>query len=194
MNHQQILNFLATAEKLKSILRHNWTTTGRQESSAEHSWQMALFFILLNDLSELKVDPIKTLKMIIIHDLVEINYGDVPGFWKDTKPDEHNQLKQLEAHGAKKLFDQLPSPLNHEYYQLWEEFEEGKSSEAKLAQALDKIETILQHINSGPQYWSRDERGKHMLNYADPAVERLADPDVTKLWQLIQEKVKKIDH
>src|ERR1700741_2960386 len=86
----RILNFLALSERLKLELRHSWLSNGRQESVAEHSWQMALMALLMHRHLEHPVDIAKTLKMILVHDLVEAEVGDVPFF-------ETGERKRLKA-------------------------------------------------------------------------------------------------
>lgn len=183
---KEIIQFLTEAEKLKSTLRHNWTTTGRQESVAEHSWRLALFLIILQDLHKYKIDVLKTLKMSLVHDLPEIIDGDIPGFEK-KKSDTEKEIKN-----AEKIFNILPAPLNKEYYGLVQEYEKGKSGEAKLVKALDKIEAQLQHLESGPDYWTVEEKGEHMLTYPNKCLEALGEESVNKIWELIKKELKKL--
>jgi len=184
---EQVVKFLSTVEKLKTTLRHNWTTTGRQESVAEHTWRVALFFIIVQDLYKYDVDVVKVLKMIIVHDIPELVAGDIPAFESKRKKKKMNEILS-----AKKVFRQLPSPLNKEYFDLFKEFEEGVSPEAKLAEALEKIESQLQHLDSGPTYWSDKEKGAHMLNYPNKALKRLDDKRIQKIWDIVKEKIDKL--
>src|SRR5260221_12296014 len=108
MNEEKLFTFLTEIEKLKSTLRHCWTRDGRHESSAEHSWRMAIFFMLAHDMFDLQVDFKKLIKMILIHDLPEIEFGDIPAFIKDSDPVRHKAHKEREALAAKKLFNLLP--------------------------------------------------------------------------------------
>lgn len=193
-DYQRILTFLGEAEKLKSTLRHNWTTTGRQEDSAQHSWRAALFFIIMHELRPLDVDPYKTIMMLLIHDLPETGYGDIPGFVKDTNVDEHTQHKLREAEAAKQLYALLPSSIGEKFTALQEEFERGETKEARAAKALEKVESQLQHLESGPHYWSDEERGEHMLTYPDKAVDTLADTHIAAVWKLIRAEIHKITY
>lgn len=186
----QILDFLGEAEKLKSTLRHNWMTSGRQEDSSQHSWRAALFFIVANELFELKgVDAFKTVTMLIIHDLSEATYGDIAAFEKDINKEAHAQHKLREQQAAREIFAKLPSPLAEKFTALQEEFEAGETAEAKLAQALEKIESQLQHQESGPMYWSNEERGDHMLHYPDKVLAKLDNPDIQNIWNIIYDKI-----
>ncbi len=189
-----LIAFLNEAEKLKSTLRHNWMTSGRQEDSSQHSWRAALFFIVAQELWRFKVDPYKTLTMLILHDLPEATYGDIPGFKKETDLDAHTQHKLREQEAARQLYGLLPEHLAKHFIDLQEEFEKGQSPEAKIAQALEKIETQLQHLESGPQYWSDEERGEHMLNYPNKAVNNLNDEHIAAIWKIIQQEIHKLTY
>jgi putative hydrolase of HD superfamily len=186
----QLLSFLGEAEKLKSTLRHNWMTSGRQEDSSQHSWRAALFFIIAHELFQFEgIDAYKTLVMLTIHDLPEATYGDIPAFAKDSDLAGHTQHKLREQQAARELYAKLPSPLAEKFTALQEEFEAGETPEAKLAQALEKIESQLQHQESGPKYWSDEERGDHMLHYPDKALAKLNNPDIQAIWQIIYDKI-----
>lgn len=184
---KKIIDFLSEIEKVKSTLRHNWTRTGRQESSAEHSWRSAIFLSLIQDVYKFDIDTAKALKMMLIHDIPELIDGDIPGFQQaGTNKKEKEQLN------AQKIFGMLPPPLNKEYLELFEEFEAGESPEAKLLHALEKIETQLQHLDSGPQYWCEEESGDHMLNYPQKVLDRLNDERINNIWESIKAEIKKI--
>jgi putative hydrolase of HD superfamily len=186
---QKLLAFLGEAEKLKSTLRHNWMRSGRQEDSAQHSWRAALFFMIAQDLYQFDVDPYKTLAMLVMHDLPEVTNGDIAAFVKDSDPDAHARHKQREHEAAKELYAKLPEPAREKMLKLYEEYEDNTSLEARLAHALEKIESQLQHQESGPKYWGEEERGEHMLHYPDKALAELDDPRVTAIWTLVYDKI-----
>ena len=188
----KIIKFLQTIEKLKSTLRHNWTKSGKQESSAEHSWRIAVFFMLVQESYGYDIDVIKTFKMILIHDIPELMHGDIPGFEKDIHVKKFTNHKERELEDAKTIFSQLDDPLGTDLFNLFVEFETGTSKEARLAQALDKVESQLQHLDSGPNYWSEEERGEHMLHYPDNALNKLNDPDISKIWEIIKNEIVEI--
>lgn len=158
MNHQkQILNFLHEAEKLKSVLRHSWLSSGRRESTAEHTWRMALMAMLLHPYLKKKPDLFKTLKMVLAHDLVEVYAGDV-AIWKRLKSGKLKLLKQRkEQEAIKKLSRMLPGKQGKEIKDLWLEFESRKSSEAKFAQALDRLEVKIQHQEADIKFLRKTE-------------------------------------
>ncbi|HWY78726.1 MAG TPA: HD domain-containing protein [Candidatus Sulfotelmatobacter sp.] len=191
---EKIIQFLREAEKLKSTLRHNWTTTGRQEDSSQHSWRAALFFIIAQRIFHFDVDPYKTVTMLIIHDMPELKYGDIAGFVKDLDPKAHKEHKLREAQAARVLYSMLPSPVGEEFIIMQEALEKGESKEAKVAQAIEKIESQLQHLESGPEYWSDEERGYHMLHYPDNVLKKLNDPHINKIWKLIYDEIYKLTY
>jgi putative hydrolase of HD superfamily len=141
-----ILDFLRAAERLKTTTRSAWTSAGRSESVAEHTWRLCLMaMVLAPDFPG--IDLAKLMKICVIHDLGEAIGGDVPapeqarraatGGWPGKAADERRDLLKLLA--------PLPDELRAEISALWDEYEAATSTEARLAKALDKLETILQH-------------------------------------------------
>jgi len=135
-----ILDFLRSAERLKVTRRSAYTSEGKPESVAEHTWRLCLMaLVLAGRLPE--VDFSKLIKICIIHDLGEAIGGDIPAPRQDAvagkSAQERNDLLQL--------LMPLPTSLQEEITGLWDEYEAARSPEAKLAKALDKLETILQH-------------------------------------------------
>lgn len=190
MKEEKLYLFLTEMEKLKSTLRHCWTRDKRHESSAEHSWRIAVFFMLAYDMFDFKdIDFKKLMKMILLHDAPELGYGDIPGFVKDLDPQKHKAHKDREALFAKKLFKMLPKNVSEDYISLFNEFEEGNSKEARLGKALDRIETMLQHLEGGIETWSEEEKGEHMLHYPDKEVNKLNNKHVSKIWKIIYQKL-----
>lgn len=135
-----ILAFLRAAERLKTITRTGWTSTGEQESVAEHSWRLCLMAMLLYGNAP-GVQLARLLKMCLIHDLGEAISGDVPA--PAQTPGENKAVQ--ERADLLQLIAPLPADLRHEILDLWDEYEAAGSPEAKLAKGLDKLETLLQH-------------------------------------------------
>ena len=135
-----ILAFLRAAERLKTVTRSGWTSTGKPESVAEHTWRLGLMAMLLYGRAP-GVDLARLLRMCLIHDLGEAIRGDVPAPAQATpgakSADERADLLELTA--------PLPAALREEIVGLWDEYEAAQSGEARLAKGLDKLETILQH-------------------------------------------------
>jgi len=137
-----ILDFMALAERLKCELRHSWLSSGRQESVAEHCWQMALMAMLMHRHLAHPVDLGRTLKMILTHDLVEALVGDVPFF--DTS--ERRTMKaEREREAIEVIRGKLDAPTGQELHDLWYEFEHRQTPEAKFAGSLDHLEVQIQH-------------------------------------------------
>jgi len=135
-----VLTFLRAAERLKTVTRSGWTSTGQPESVAEHTWRLCLMAMLLYGHAP-GVDLARLLKMCLVHDLGEAIGGDIPApaqaAGRDKADRERADLLQLTA--------SLPRALQDEILELWDEYEATSSPEAKLAKGLDKLETILQH-------------------------------------------------
>ncbi|WP_077609948.1 HD domain-containing protein [Clostridium sp. Marseille-P2415] len=146
MNPQELIKFLGILEKLKCNTRHNWTTNGRQESVAEHSWRLAVMAMLMEkDFPELHMD--KVIRMCLIHDWGEALTGDIPAFEK-TGEDE-----AVEDEAVRSLLERLPEHLNASVAPLFEEMARCETKEARLCKALDKIETLIQHNEAGTKTW-----------------------------------------
>ncbi|MDX2184001.1 MAG: HD domain-containing protein [Gemmatimonadaceae bacterium] len=136
-----LLAFLTECERLKTALRSGWTSAGRRESVAEHTWRLMMLALVIHP-SVPEADLFRVLKICLVHDLGEAIGGDVPapeqaarGGVKGT--DERRDLQTLIA--------PLPAALATEILALWDEYEAASTAEARLAKALDKLETILQH-------------------------------------------------
>lgn len=142
----QILGFIDEIEKLKMVYRQNMTIDGaRQENSAEHSWHLAIMALLLTDFASAKtIDLLKVVKMLLIHDLVEIDTGDT--FLYDIKQNESKNERELET--AKRLFGMLPEDLGSDLFSLWNEFEKRDTPEAKYAASLDAFQPLANHLLS----------------------------------------------
>lgn len=151
-----ILDLLKLAEGLKRELRHSWLSDGRRESVAEHSWQMALMAMVMHRHLEHPVDLTRTLQMIIVHDLVEAEVGDVPFF----ETGERKEKKaEREAAAMEKIRDLLGGDGGTDLAELWWEFEARETPEAKFAGALDNLEVQLQHNLADFSTWEEVEYG-----------------------------------
>ena len=136
-----LIEFFKETERLKVELRTAWLSNGKRESVAEHSWRMGLIALCLLNF-EVGIDAAKVLKMCIIHDLGEAHEGDVSAIAKE------NQVQKIyrETKCMNKMLENLKSFLKHEVLQLWNEYNAGYSKESKFVHAVDKIETLIQHI------------------------------------------------
>ena len=131
--------FLALVERLKDTLRNSRTSTGRTESTAEHTWRLALMALLLGP--ELGVDASRLLRICLVHDLAEAVTGDLPA----PAPRRAGVKQAREREALATLTMTLPSRQRADLFALWEEYETGSTPEGRLAKGLDKLETILQH-------------------------------------------------
>jgi len=135
-----VLEFLRAAEQLKTTYRSGWTSAGRSESVAEHTWRLCLMSMMFAD-SFPEVDFARLVKICVIHDLGEAIGGDIPAIHQ--VPGESKAAQERED--LLQLLRPLPERLRAEITALWDEYEAAASPEAKLAKALDKLETIMQH-------------------------------------------------
>lgn len=151
---QQQIQFIKEIDKLKTILRQTQIMNGsRQENSAEHSWHFALSLLLLAEYSSQEIDLLKSLKMAIIHDLVEIYAGDT--FVYDEKAQQ--QKLELEKAAANKLFALLPEDQSLPLHELWLEYEEQLSPESQFAQAVDRLLPILCNLENKGFSWRKHQ-------------------------------------
>ena len=134
------LRFLREAERLKDTLRSAYTTSGRTESVADHSWRLCLLAMTFAEQLP-DVDMLKLMKMCVLHDLGEAIDGDIPAPEQDAMAPK----SEKERNDFLSLLAPLPDPVRAEFLSLWDEYENGESAEARVAKALDKVETILQH-------------------------------------------------
>ncbi|QXE02750.1 HD family hydrolase [Terribacillus sp. DMT04] len=153
-----ILNVLNLAEKLKFEMRHSWLSNGRQESVAEHTWRVGLMAVLLEPYIEEQMDMAKLLKMIMIHDLVEAEARDVPAFDTLYDADRKEQKRLAEYAAIKNIETMLDEAPGSDLRQLWLEFEAKETFEAKVANALDKLEAQLQHNEADMDTWLEVEK------------------------------------
>ena len=150
MEPQALLSALHVAERLKDVTRHCHTSGGRHESTAEHSWRLALMaYWLRDDFPELDMD--RVVRMCLIHDLGEAFTGDIPSFLK-TGADEAREEDLLFA-----WVRTLPEPFAGDMAELYREMAARQTPEAKLYKALDNLEAVIQHNESDLSTWSENE-------------------------------------
>ncbi|MEH2413721.1 HD domain-containing protein [Nostoc sp.] len=142
----QQIQFIIEIDRLKQVMRQTLLTDGsRRENSAEHSWHLAVMAIALAEYAPEGVDIFHAIKMLLIHDLVEIDAGDT--FCYDVQGNESKA--EREAQAALRLFGLLPADQGRELRLLWDEFEAGETLTAKFAVALDRIQPLLQNQQNG---------------------------------------------
>lgn len=189
MNH--LLNqieFIREIDKLKYIFRKTkLINSDRPENDAEHSWHLAMMAIVLAGHANEPIDLEKVMKMVLIHDIVEIDSGDV--FAYDTTKSHDNFDEELKA--ARRIFGILPEEQAEEFINLWIEFEEMKTPESKFARALDRLEPLLQNASNNGGTWREFD-----VKYDKVIEKKKAIKDGSEeLWkfakQLIDESVEK---
>ncbi len=144
------IEFIKEIDKIKYIIRKTkLMNSDRPENDAEHSWHLAMMAIVLAEHSNEPIDVSKVVKMVLIHDIVEIDSGDV--FMYDTTKSHDNFDEELKA--AKRIFGILPKQQADEFINLWLEFEEMKTPESKFARAVDRLEPLLQNASNNGGTW-----------------------------------------
>ena len=142
--------FIKEIDKIKYIQRKTKLFgSDRRENDAEHSWHLAMMAVVLAEHARQPVDVLKVIKMVLIHDLVEIDAGDT--FLYDTQKNHDNTDEERSA--AERIFGMLPAGQGEELKALWEEFEAGASAEAAFAKSLDRLEPILQNASNKGGTW-----------------------------------------
>lgn len=181
----QRLAFLTELEKLKAVTRMNRTLDERAENSAEHTWHVCMCALMLAPYASDDVDMLTVIRMLLIHDIVEIDAGDVWLFAKDQGAKFEN-----EHQAAQRIFGMLPPADAQEYVQLWLTFETKATAEAKFAAVIDSIQPLLNHLvtadaDNGPSVPATlvKEKKAHIESFAPelwPMVLDLIDQGVAK--------------
>ena len=178
MNFDSLLNALHVAERLKDTTRHSYTSNGRHESVAEHTFRLTLMaYFMKDEFPEVDID--RVIKMCLIHDMGEAFTGDIPAFEK-TAADEETEKRLLYD-----WVDDLPTPYNTEMVALYREMEEQQTLEAKLFKALDGLEAVIQHNEAALSTWSDNEYEVN-LTYAEDKCE--FSPYLRNLRSVIKEE------
>ena len=147
---RQQIEFLIEIDKLKSVFRQSFLAdSSRKENDAEHSWQLALAAVVLEEHAATPIDLLRVIKMVLIHDLVEIDAGDVIVYDRAARAAQADK----ERAAADRIYSMLPTAQGGELRKMWEEFEARQTPEAKFAAALDRLLPILLNIQSGGKTW-----------------------------------------
>lgn len=186
------VNFIKEIDKLKYIQRKTKLfNSDRNENDAEHSWHLAMMTIVLAEHSDKPIDVLKVLKMVLIHDIVEIDAGDV--FLYDTTKSHTNTDEELIA--AERIFGLLPTEQAEEFIAIWKEFEEGVTDEAKFAKSMDRFEPLLQNTSNNGGTWKEfnvpyqqvydkkkaiKEGSETIWNYAENLINESVDKGILK--------------
>ncbi len=149
---EQQLNFILEIDKLKQIMRrtrllHGGEELGRFENTAEHCWHITLMAVVFAEHSNEPVDLVRVIRMLLVHDVVEIDAGDTPAFG------EQGSKEELEAAGAERIFGLLPADQRDEFIGLWREFEGRETAESRYANAVDRFLPTFQNIQNQGGSW-----------------------------------------
>ena len=144
--------FLTEADKLKQVLRGNTLTDGsRRENTGEHSWHLSLYALVMADQAGPGVSIDRVLRMLILHDLVEIDAGDAP----IHGPFDPAEMARKERAAADRIFGLLPADLRDDFRALWDEFEAAETPDAVFAKSLDRVQPVVQNLASGGGTWAQ---------------------------------------
>lgn len=183
------LDFALEMDKQKGIGRQTYILNAlRKENDAEHGWHLAIMTLLLSEYSNEKIDVSRTVAMVIIHDVVEIDAGDT--FAYDNEGNETKRERELKA--ADRIFSILPKDQEEYFRGLWEEFEEKKTPEAKFANAMDSLQPLmLNNAADGLTWREHNVEAKNVLNRAEKKI-RAGSEELYK-WavNMIEENIKK---
>jgi len=176
------LPFLIEIDRLKLVERQSRLVGGgRRENSAEHSWHLALFALMLG--KDRPIDLLKTVKMLLIHDLVEIDAGDTPLHSSDRQ-----DKLEAETAAARRIFGLLPPDHGLEYGALWEEFETGRNAEAVFARSIDRLQPLLLNLINKGGTWAENDVSEQTVIERYGRVISAALPD---LWPEIRQLVRR---
>lgn len=149
---EQQMQFLIEIDKLKTIIRRNYLTDGsRRENDAEHSWHLAMMVMVLAEYFE-PIDIERVLKMVLIHDIVEIYAGDTFAYDMEA----HSDKEEREKEAARKIFSLLPEGQCKGFHELWQEFEDKLTNEALCAAIVDRLQPIILNICSNGKTWKEN--------------------------------------
>ncbi len=184
-NLEKIIEFLHEIGNLKKTMRFGANDLIKGDSSADHSWRLALMTFVMAEELNLEIDVLRAMKIALIHDLAEAITGDIDIRIIAAKKMTKEQKEKMEMEAFENLRKSLPYDLGKEVYELWKEYENGSSSEGKYIKALDKLETQLKIIEEGYKVYDSPEL---IANYPNKAVENF--PELTPVLKIIKEKLK----
>jgi putative hydrolase of HD superfamily len=180
---EQQITFLNEADKLKSVVRATeLCDNSRYENSAEHSWHLTLYALVLADQAGPDVDISRVIKMLILHDLVEIDAGDNPIFGDY----DANAMEAQEKIAADRIFGLLPNDLGRDLRVVWDEFEAAMTPTAQFAKSLDRFQPPMQNLQSGGGSWIDYDVSQQMITDRVGSKIAIGAP---ALWTYAREKI-----
>lgn len=157
MNQERIekqFDFIREIDREKMIGRQTYLSDGiRKENDAEHAWHMAIMTVLLSEYANEKIDVLRTMTMLLIHDIVEIDAGDTYAYDEEGKKTQ----KQREEKAAERIFGLLPQDQGDRLRKLWEEFEEARTPEARFARCMDNLQPMMLNAATDGKAWTEHQ-------------------------------------
>lgn len=173
------MEFIVQLDKMKTVLRQTQLIGSEQrEDDAQHSWHIAVMTMVLSDYADEKIDSSKVIKMLLIHDLVELYAGDT--FCYDAKGNEDKKSREMEA--ADKIFGMLDENKAKEFRSLWDEFEDMETPEALFAASMDRLQPMLNNYYNGGGTWKKHEIAQRDIFKRISPMEKSSK----KLWEFVE--------
>jgi putative hydrolase of HD superfamily len=178
------IEFILEIDKLKQIFRQNVITeVHRNENDAEHSWHLAVMAIVLQEyLQDKNIDVLRVIKMLLIHDIVEIDAGDT--FCYDEKA--HEDKAERECKAAERIFNILPKDQAQEIWDLWQEFEKKETPEAQFAACIDRLQPLLLNYYTEGHTWHKPGVTPEKVLKRNSIIEK----HMPEIWKYVKEIVK----
>jgi putative hydrolases of HD superfamily len=180
--------FLMEADRLKQVLRATTLADGsRRENSGEHSWHLTLYALVLADHAAPGVDVNRVIKMLILHDLVEIDVGDVPIHSQGGRAHASAATQAAEGRAADRIFGLLPPDIGGPLRAMWQEFEAAETPNAIFAKSLDRVQPVMHNISSGGGTWTEYNVTFDQLQ---ARVGQKVARGVPRIWDYIQSRLR----
>ena len=180
--------FLNEADRLKSVLRATTLCDGsRRENSGEHSWHLALYALVLADHAPPGVSIDRVIRMLLLHDLVEIDVGDVPIHSQNGAAHASAETVAAEQKAADRIFGLLPPDLRDLFRALWDEFEAAEPPDAVFAKSLDRVQPVMANLQSGGGTWTTYNV---TLDQLDARVGTKIARGAPRLWDWVRERAR----
>ncbi|MFT5711491.1 MAG: putative hydrolase of HD superfamily [Halioglobus sp.] len=178
---ERVLDFIVEIDQLKAVLRKTRPAgLDRYENSAEHSWHVCISALMLKDFANDDIDIDRVIKMLLIHDLGEIDAGDTIIFSSETP-----EIKEQEAAGLRRLFAMLSEDVAEEYLALWVEFEAGETADSRYAKAIDRIPPLLQNLNGDCHSWRENNISKQQVLSVTSRIAKGSEA----VWEILEPRV-----
>lgn len=179
--------FLNEADRLKSVLRATKILdASRRENSGEHSWHIALYAMVLAEHANRPVNIDRVIKMLLIHDLVEIDVGDVPVHAQGGAAHGSAETQAAEARAADRIFGLLPADQRDEFRALWDEFEAAESDDAVFAKSVDRVQPVICNLETGGGTWPEFNVTRQQL---EDRVGWKVEKGAPALWAFLKDRI-----